>query len=90
LSLHCCDISPQTDGLLAGRFLGRSIFGERRWCQYCRLAENRSAKESAASRPSVCGEMSQQCSDNGAQSTPQKFLRLVGCRDPNAGPSVKR
>jgi len=43
-----------------------------------------------ASRPSVCGEMSQQCSDNGAQSTPQKFLRLVGCRDPNAGPSVKR
>ena len=42
------------------------------------------------SRPSVCGEMSQQCGNSGAQSTPQKFLRLVGCRDPNAGPSVKR
>jgi hypothetical protein len=42
------------------------------------------------SKPSVCGEMSQQCSDSGAQSTPQKFLRLVGCRDPNAGSSIKR
>jgi len=41
-------------------------------------------------RPSVCGEMSQQCSNSGAQSTPQKFLQLVGCRDPNAGPSVKK
>ncbi len=29
-----------------------------------------------------CGAMSQQRSDNGAQSTPQKFVRLVGCRDP--------
>jgi hypothetical protein len=42
------------------------------------------------SRPSVCGEMSQQCGHNSTQSTPQKFLRLVGCRDRNAGPPVKR
>lgn len=42
------------------------------------------------SRRSACGEMSQQCGHNGTQSTPQKFLRLVGCRDRNAGPSVKR
>jgi len=42
------------------------------------------------SRPSVCGEMSQQCGHGGSQSTPQKFLRLVGCRDRTAGPPVKR
>ena len=42
------------------------------------------------SRPSVCGEMSQQCGNSGTRSTPQKFLRLVGCRDRNAGPPVKR
>jgi hypothetical protein len=41
------------------------------------------------SLPIVCGEMSQQCGHSGTQSTPQKFLRLVGCRDPNAGPSGK-
>lgn len=31
-----------------------------------------------------CGAMSQQRSDSGAMSTPQKFLHLVGCRDPKA------
>jgi hypothetical protein len=34
--------------------------------------------------------MSQQRGQSGAQSTPQKFLQLVGYRDPNAGPPVKR
>ena len=29
--------------------------------------------------------MSQQCGDSGNYSTPQKFVRLVGCRDPKAG-----
>jgi hypothetical protein len=35
----------------------------------------------------VCGAMSQQHGDNGHGnvSAPQKFVRLVGCRDPNAG-----
>ncbi len=32
-----------------------------------------------------CGAMSQQCGDSGNTSTPQKFVRLVGCRDPKAG-----
>jgi len=41
------------------------------------------------SLPIVSGEMSQQCGHSGTQSTPQKFLQLVGCRDPNAGPSGK-
>jgi hypothetical protein len=41
-------------------------------------------------RPVICGEMSQQRGHSGAQSTPQKFLQLVGYRDPNAGPPVKR
>jgi hypothetical protein len=34
----------------------------------------------------VCGAMSQQHGQNGRgnESVPQKFVRLVGCRDPNA------
>jgi hypothetical protein len=28
--------------------------------------------------------MSQQCGDSGNYSTPQKFVQLVGCRDPKA------
>jgi hypothetical protein len=33
-----------------------------------------------------CGAMSQQRTDSGAVSTPQKLLHLVGCRDPKARP----
>ena len=33
-----------------------------------------------------CGAMSQQRGDSGMLSTPQKFVRLVGCRDPKARP----
>jgi len=33
-----------------------------------------------------CGAMSQQRTDSGAVSTPQKFLHLVGCRDPKMRP----
>jgi hypothetical protein len=36
------------------------------------------------------GAMSQQRCDSGAQSTPQKFVRLVGCRDPKIKPELKR
>ena len=36
-------------------------------------------------RPVNCGAMSQQCGDSGNTSTPQKFVQLVGCRDPKAG-----
>jgi hypothetical protein len=32
----------------------------------------------------ICGAMSQQCGDNGNASAPQKFVHLVGCRDPKA------
>ncbi|MBV8925189.1 MAG: hypothetical protein JOZ74_07440 [Bradyrhizobium sp.] len=32
-----------------------------------------------------CGAMSQQRTDSGTTSTPQKFVHLVGCRDPKAG-----
>jgi hypothetical protein len=41
-------------------------------------------------RPGPCGAMSQQRSDSGSQSTPQKFVRLVGCRDPRIKPQPKR
>ena len=39
-------------------------------------------------RPRVCGAMTQQCGDSGRgnDQTPQKFVHLVGCRDPNARP----
>ena len=35
-------------------------------------------------RPANCGAMSQQCGDSGNFSTPQKFVQLVGCREPKA------
>jgi len=37
-------------------------------------------------RPGICGAMSQQCGDSGNVSAPQKFVQLVGCRDPKARP----
>ncbi len=37
-------------------------------------------------RPSVCGAMSQQSANSGNQSAPQKFVHLVGYRDPKARP----
>jgi hypothetical protein len=36
-------------------------------------------------RPGNCGAMSQQCGDSGNYSTPQKFVQLVGSRNPKAG-----
>jgi hypothetical protein len=36
-------------------------------------------------RSGACGAMSQQSCDSGHQSAPQKFVQLVGCRDPKAG-----
>ena len=35
-------------------------------------------------RPGNSGAMSQQCGDSGNYSTPQKFVRLVGCRVPKS------
>jgi hypothetical protein len=46
--------------------------------------------DSRIDRSVICGEMSQQRGHSGAQSTPQKFLQLVGYRDPNAGVPAKR
>jgi hypothetical protein len=42
-------------------------------------------------RPRISGAMAQQCGDvgRGNQSAPQKFVRLVGCRDPKAGPEPR-
>jgi len=37
-------------------------------------------------RSGNCGAMSQQCGDSGNFSTPQKFVQLVGCREPKARP----
>ena len=40
--------------------------------------------------PDICGAMAQQRSDSGSYSTPQKFVRLVGCHDPRIKPQPKR
>lgn len=39
-------------------------------------------------RPGICGAMSQQYGDSGRgnESAPQKFVQLVGCRDPKVRP----
>jgi hypothetical protein len=37
-------------------------------------------------RPRICVAMSQQRGDSGNVSAPQKFVQLVGCRDPKARP----
>ena len=39
-------------------------------------------------KQAICGAMQQQCGDGsrGNQSAPQKFVQLVGYRDPNAQP----
>jgi hypothetical protein len=37
-------------------------------------------------RPRICVAMSQQRGDSGNVSAPQKFVQLVGCRDPKAWP----
>jgi hypothetical protein len=54
-----------------------------------RIESNSLKKE----RPRISGAMSQQRSDSGRgnESAPQKFVQLVGCRDPKArrGPSVR-
>jgi hypothetical protein len=50
----------------------------------------KSAPMQAAHEEHHCGAMSQQRGDGGAVSTPQKFLHLVGCRDPKARPSGGR
>jgi hypothetical protein len=44
------------------------------------------AKTTPGAAERHCGAMSQQRTDSGATSTPQKFVHLVGCRDPKARP----
>jgi hypothetical protein len=49
--------------------------------------EHQGDRQKAISRdphPAYCGAMSQQRDDSGSQSTPQKLVQLVGCRDPKA------
>jgi hypothetical protein len=48
-----------------------------------RIEEKNSLK---AERVRICGAMSQQRGHSGNVSAPQKFVRLVGCRDPKARP----
>jgi hypothetical protein len=41
-------------------------------------------------RPRICGAMTQQCGDSGRGNdyAPQKFVRLVGCRDTTPRPEI--
>jgi hypothetical protein len=51
------------------------------------VTEDPAARSGASrkDRPKTCRAMTQQRIDSGQPSTPQKFVRLVGCRNPNAG-----
>jgi hypothetical protein len=42
----------------------------------------RNSGQPKPARPGICGAMSQQCGDLGNQSAPQKFVQLIGYRDP--------
>lgn len=53
-------------------------------------ASDRSRVDREKRRAALCGAMSQQRDDSGAQSMPQKLVQLVGCRDPKVRPSRKR
>ena len=55
------------------------------------LADRVAAAEASGARDLAeterhCGAMSQQRGNSGMLSTPQKFVRLVGCRDAKARP----
>jgi hypothetical protein len=51
--------------------------------------QRRDQQDGSRPNPQFCGAMSQQRDDRGAQSMPQKFVHLVGCRDPKARSSFK-
>ena len=48
------------------------------------------SNQQKTARPGICGAMTEQCGDSGRgnDQTPQKFVHLVGCRDPNARPET--
>jgi hypothetical protein len=48
------------------------------------------AGRKADDQTKICGAMAQQRDDSGGWSTPQKFVHLVGCRDPRLRPAGKR
>jgi len=47
-------------------------------------ASSRRSEITSTSAEDHCGAMSQQRADSGTTMAPQKFLHLVGCREPNA------
>jgi hypothetical protein len=53
-------------------------------------SDERTAGPSSGREERHCGAMSQQRANNSTVSTPQKFLRLVGCRDAKVSPSRGR
>jgi hypothetical protein len=53
-------------------------------------AASASTEPGPSTKDGHCGAMSQQRGDSGAVSTPQKFVRLVGCHDVKARPPGTR
>jgi len=54
-----------------------------------RTRKSQAPHTASTMRPVISGAMAQQCGDSGNYSTPQKFVQLVGCRDPKARPWVR-
>ena len=50
------------------------------------IVKKKLAKDGPGNSEHYCGAMSQQRTDSGAVSTPQKLLHLIGCRDPKVRP----
>ena len=51
-----------------------------------RLAQSDGSPEPRIDKPLICGAMSLQRGDSGRESVAQKFVHLVGCRDPKVRP----
>ena len=73
------DVGHQTAPRQPGEPAERSVAGDA-------VSGPHGEKSPRKSPDRICGAMSQQRGDSGHESAPQKFVQLVGCRDPKARP----
>ena len=78
------DVGNKSPTRKAGRPIGERLAGSKD-APELRIDKSNPLK---TARPKICGAMLQQCGDSGRgnESVPQKFVQLVGYRDPNARP----
>jgi hypothetical protein len=84
-------LGPTSEGMAVMR--GDSVIAKSTSLIVEDLAEEKripAIRDPARKQQEVCGAMSLQRSASASESTPQKFVRLVGCRDPKNISPVKR